>query len=138
MLHAIPFTIVPLILYNIIAFALGGDPAAEISRVRFSLGLPSGGVLGISFGDILVIVALGALFIEIIKSTRSATSSVTDNLLSMIVFVIYLVEFLLVAACATSTFFILLAIAFLDIITGFAVSVRTARRDIALDRPDLL
>ena len=48
------------------------------------------------------------------------------------VFVVCLLEFLLVRECATSTFLILTAITLLDLVCGFAISLRSATRDVNL------
>ena len=42
------------------------------------------------------------------------------------------IEFLLVANAATDIFFILMAIAFIDVIAGFSVSIRSAGRDVSI------
>ena len=55
-----------------------------------------------------------------------------DHALSMTLFVIALLEFLLVPACGTSVFLIVTALTLIDVIAGFAVSLSTARRDIAI------
>jgi hypothetical protein len=52
------------------------------------------------------------------------------------VFVAYLLEFVLVAEAATSLFFILTAIALIDLLAGFAVSLRTATRDVSVNGGD--
>jgi hypothetical protein len=61
-----------------------------------------------------------------------------DHLLSMILFVGMLVEFIMVKEAATSTFFILLALSFVDVIAGFSVSIRTAQRDVAFESTERL
>ena len=53
-------------------------------------------------------------------------------MLSMVLFVVFLVEFLLVQGAATQIFFILMTITFIDVIAGFAVSIRTAGRDVSI------
>ena len=53
-------------------------------------------------------------------------------MLSMVLFVAALVEFLLVKNAATQIFFILMTISFIDVIAGFAVSIRTAGRDLSI------
>jgi hypothetical protein len=50
-----------------------------------------------------------------------------------------LVEFLLVERAGTSTFFLLLIIALVDVLVGFTVSVRTSQRQVEIQaegRPD--
>ena len=53
-----------------------------------------------------------------------------DHLLSTLVFVAFLVEFLLVKGAAHSVFFTLMLIALVDVLSGFSVSMRSAGRDI--------
>ena len=48
-----------------------------------------------------------ALFIEIVKATRSSMASAVDHALSALVFAAYLVEFLLVKAAGTGVFLVL-------------------------------
>jgi hypothetical protein len=54
--------------------------------------------------------------------------------LSMVLFIAMLVEFLLVMQAGTSTFFILMVICLVDVMTGFIVTVRTAQRDMQIER----
>jgi hypothetical protein len=53
------------------------------------------------------------------------------------VFVGALIEFLLVPQAATSTFALIVLIALIDVIGGYTVSIRTARRDFSIERPDV-
>ena len=128
----LPLMIVPFILYNIgLAgfFGGAGDPwASEL----FSVTMMSGGVFAMTIADALVLVALLLSFFEILKSTRTSNASLIDHLLSTFVFVAFLVEFLLVRGAATSLFFTLMVIAFVDVIAGFAVSLRASSRDVNL------
>ena len=55
-----------------------------------------------------------------------------DHTFSMLVFVGFLIEFLMVADCGTSTFFVLMLMSLLDVISGFTVSIVAARRDFAI------
>jgi hypothetical protein len=47
-------------------------------------------------------------------------------------FVAALLEFLLVAQCGTSIFLIITALTLVNVVSGFTVSLATARRDIAI------
>jgi hypothetical protein len=73
------------------------------------------------------------LFFEVLKATKHSARSLFDHLLSTIVFIGALVEFLLVKEAATSIFAILLVIALIDVLGGWSVSVRTARRDLTVE-----
>ena len=86
-----------------------------------------------TLGDLMVVGALVLLFVEIVKATRTSNASVIDHLLSAIVFVAFLVEFLLVRGASTSLFFILTVIALIDLLAGFSVSIRSAARDVSFN-----
>ena len=49
-------------------------------------------------------------------------------------FIIFLLEFVLVKWAQTSSFFNLTLMSLFDVIAGFTISIRTAKRDITLDR----
>jgi hypothetical protein len=69
------------------------------------------------------------LFFELIKATYTASSSLLDHGLSMVVFIACLVEFLLVPQAATSVFFFIMVATLIDVVAGFSIGIRTARRD---------
>jgi len=82
----------------------------------------------------LLSLAILLLFIEIFKASRSSASrGIVDHMLSLLLFVAMLIEFLLISQAATSTFFLLLMISFVDVIGGFAITARAARRDVAIE-----
>jgi hypothetical protein len=59
-----------------------------------------------------------------------------DHVLSMILFLGMTIEFISVQRAATSTFLILVALSFVDVIGGFTITIRTAQRDIAVEPPE--
>src|SRR5258708_39410937 len=76
------------------------------------------------------------LLIDRLKSARrTGRRTILDNVLSMVLFVGMLIEFMTVKAVVSSTFFLLLVISFVDVAASFGVSVRAAvaRRDVLLD-----
>jgi len=81
----------------------------------------------------MILIGLIFLFLEMVKSARTTSASIMDHLLSTLVFVAFLVEFLLVKGAAHSIFFTLMIIALFDVMAGFAVSMRSASRDINLN-----
>ncbi|WP_421915920.1 hypothetical protein [Mesorhizobium sp.] len=133
MFGAIPLLIVPFVVYNLGLLGIfggGDDPwATEI----FSVHMMSGGVFSMTIGDLIVLIGLVFFFAEMVKSTRTTNASIMDHLLSTFVFVAFLVEFLLVKGAAHSVFFTLMVIALIDVLAGFAVSMRSASRDINLN-----
>jgi hypothetical protein len=128
-----PLLIVPFVLYNIFAFLpfFGGRPEAWHSGL-VSIPMVSGTPWAVTAGDLLLVVALVCLFIEILKSTRTGTSSIVEHMLSMVVFVLFLIEFLLVGAAASSVFFLLMVMSLIDVVAGFAVSITGAGRDVTM------
>ena len=82
--------------------------------------------------DLLKVLGGGLLFVlffEILKSTRTGGNSVVDHALSMIVFVACLIVFLVWPPAATSLFFLIMLTTLVDVIAGFSVTIRSARRD---------
>ena len=55
-----------------------------------------------------------------------------EHILSTLVFVVCIVEFLLVDKAATSTFFLMTVISFVDVVAGFSITIRAARRDFSV------
>lgn len=127
-----PLLLIPLAIYNIIAFLFGTGFADTLFTIR----MMSQADLNVSVGDMLVIVSIFLLFVEVLKATRFGVKAIMDHILSFIVFVAALAEFLLVKQAATSTFLLLLTICFVDVVGGFSISIRTAQRDLALGNVD--
>lgn len=124
-----PLLALPLIVYNILGLFVFAD-ATGWADTLFFVPLVSGATWQITTADLFVLVSLVLLFGEILKATRFGNASVVDHMLSMVVFVVCLVEFLLVPFAATSAFFILMVMALIDVIAGFTVSIRAAARDV--------
>lgn len=124
---AIPLFAVLLVAYNI--NMLFGDINATLMSDLYTVGLASGAQWSFDVSDLYIILGVLALYIEVFKSTRTGYSSVIDHALSMVVFIIFLIEFLVVQGCGTSTFFILGLMSLLDVVAGFTVSIVAARRD---------
>ncbi|AXS38856.1 hypothetical protein [Breoghania sp. L-A4] len=128
----IPLTVAPLLVYNIIAYGLVGNfPGDPWTLPVMTAQLASGARWTMLLGDLMILSGLVFLFIEIVKATRVGSTSVLDHILSALVFAIYLVEFLIVPAAASSVFFLLLVISLVDLIAGFTVTIHGARRDVA-------
>lgn len=132
----VPLMIVPFIAYNLVALGLVGAGASDPwSSVVLTLGMVSGATFEMSLGDVMIALALFLLFFEIIKATRVGADSIIDHLLSTFVLIAFLIEFLLVKSAAHSVFFILMAVTFVDVLAGFAVSLRSATRDVSVGGP---
>lgn len=133
MIAALPLMLLPLVLYNAAMIGLfGGGGIAGLQQTVFSVNMLSGAVWSLSIGDAILLFGFVLLFVEILKATRNSSGSLINHMLSLMVFVAFLVEFLAVRDAATQLFFFLMALAFIDVIGGFAVSVRSASRDVSI------
>jgi hypothetical protein len=90
----------------------------------------SGGDWTFTWGDFILLVTLILLFIEIVKSTFTTTSTLIDHALSMVVFMAVGAEFLMVPQAASSVFFLILVATLIDVIGGYTIGIRVARRDL--------
>src|ERR1700691_5551057 len=127
-----PLLLVPFAVYNMIAFLTPGVSwTAPVTTVH----MMSGQDWVLTWEDLLIAFSIFLLWIEIIKSTRMGTRSVMDHILAMALFIGMLVEFLLVARAGPSSFFLLTAIALVDVLAGFIVGIRSAQRQIEFEGP---
>ncbi len=146
-LSAFPLFIIPVGIYCLIAFTTTGDPVALthagveltpnasplmgiLGQKFFSIGMIGGEVEWVlTKGDALLVLSIAVLFMEILKSTSTGTATIMNHALSMIVFIVCLMLFLLNPNFATSVFFILTVMALLDVLAGVVVTIVSARRD---------
>ena len=130
-----PLLAIPIIIYNLMAFTASGAPdASGASAMAMQLSNPATGtaIFGewrVTGGDILVILSMVFFFIEIIKSTSTGSSTIANHAVSMLVFIVCLVEFLMLPNFQTSVFFILTFMCLLDVLAGVVVTIVSARRD---------
>jgi len=125
MILSVPFLLFSVIAYNVIVFVTG----APFDTIAFQIPMLSGALWTFTLGDLLIAGSLFLLFIEILKATRTSGNSLVDHALSTIVFIVCLIEFLVVPEAATSLFFFITLITLIDVIAGFSVTIRAARRD---------
>jgi hypothetical protein len=125
-----PLLLIPFAIYNIIAFLM---PGVTWTGVVATVHMVSGADWTMSAGDILIAFAIVLLCGEVMKSTRIGIRTVVDHALSLILFLGMLVEFILVKQAATATFFLLLVVSFIDVLGGFAVTLRSAQRDLTVE-----
>jgi hypothetical protein len=130
---SVPLLIFPFALYNIVMFFM---PEFLWNNEIWRVHMISGGEWAITPGDAIVAASVLILMIALLRSARhSGRRTILDHVLSMLLFVGMLIEFLTVRAVVSSTFFLLLVVSFVDVAAGFSISIRAAiaRRDILLD-----
>jgi hypothetical protein len=127
-----PLLIIPFAIYNIVALILSA-PDTIWTTDAYSVTMTSGQVWKLTWEDIIVAGSIFLLWIEVIKSTQIGIRAIVDHVLSMLLFVAMLVEFLLVKAAGTSTFFLLMVIAIVDVLAGFIISIRSSQRQVQVE-----
>jgi hypothetical protein len=130
-LRALPLIVIAFILYNAIVLVGGADVAAMLKREVLPIPLMTT-TLWLTWGDILILMTMGLLFIELMKATYTSTASLLDHGLSMLVFIACLVEFLLVKQAATAPFFFITVASMIDVMAGYTIGIRVARRDFSI------
>lgn len=125
-----PLLIVPFAIYNMIVYLL---PGVSLTAQLFSIRMLSGAEMSFSISDLLLVFSILLLFIEVMKSTRTGTRSIIDHMLSLLLFIVMMGEFIISPLAATSTFLILTVLCLVDVIAGFSISIRAAQRDVSVD-----
>jgi len=127
-----PLLLLPFVIYNMIVFL---TPGVSWTAPMTTVHMMSGQDWVLTWEDILLAFAIFLLWIEIVKSTRMGTRTVMDHILAMALFIGMLVEFLLVQRAGTSTFFLLMTIALVDVLAGFIVGLRSSQRQVEIEGP---
>lgn len=141
-----PLLVIPVALYMLLALGFGdavqytdeqgnlvthtAAPILNLLNSQFvSLPMISGVNWVLTKGDAILLVAIVFLFLEILKSTSTGTATIINHAVSMGLFIMCLVMFLMNPNYATSTFFILMGMTLLDVLAGVVVTIVSARRD---------
>jgi hypothetical protein len=139
MLRLFPLLALPIVLYNLIA--LGGGvilhhDTQDMLSTAHAIVIPmfSGDKWNFSFGDFLILFGLLMLFIEIVKATRTSSRQIINHGLSMLVFVVALIEFITLKGFATTSFFFLMIMCLFDVVGGYTISIVAAEHDLGLGR----
>jgi len=128
------FFAIPLFLYLLVAanilMMVGPVEKSMMNIIVTDFMLPSTRHIVVTVSDVLIISSLVFLYIETFKATRTSTASIIDHVLSLVVFLIFFVEFLVVPRLGNTTFLIMMIGALMDVVMGFTVTISTARRDL--------
>ena len=129
LLRAFPFLALLVIAYNVLV-VFGASPTGVVAgQAR----LPSGDVWSVSLGDVFVVTGLVLLFVELVAAS-ARTVSLVNHGLSLVVLLVCVIEFLLVQGCGTPEFLFITLISAIDVVAGYSISARLARRDLAIER----
>lgn len=125
-----PLLLLPILLLH--GLVLGLDEGSN--TVLASFALPSGGTLALRCYELLLVAGVAMLYGEILKSTFTGSSSVLDHALSLLLFIVLLLELLLAPFGSDPGFLLLTLLCLLDVIAGFTVAIAVARRDVGILR----
>jgi hypothetical protein len=138
MLRMFPLLLIAVVIYNILAFGhgLASHDAMQTflsgSSVTFSMF--SGEKWIVTIGDVLIMLSVGLLFVEVVKATRTTSNELINHGLSMVTFVIALVEFITLKGFSTSPFFFIMLFTLFDVVAGYTISIVAAEHDLGMGR----
>lgn len=132
MFSIFPLLTIILIAFNLIALIAGDGTQTFLSTDLFHKTMQSGAVFSLNPNEILILVALFLLFFEIFKSTRASDTSIVEHILSLFIFLIFLMEFIFWGRLTCASFLIVGCMSLLDVVAGFTISITAARRDIGI------
>lgn len=121
------FPLLAIVVFLYSAFALAAP--GWLDAVQFVLPLLSGNGLPFRGGDILLVLSLVLLCFEVYRATSSSKGAVLNHILSLVVFIIALIELLVMRPMANMTFFLIVLMTASDVIAGFTVTISASRRD---------
>lgn len=125
----VPLMGILLIIYNVVG-GIGDSAKVTWAETWKTVNLPSGVEVSLSYSEGFIILALIVLFIEIVKSTSASNHAITEQILSVLVFIAFLLQFLNSEKAGEPTFLILTLMSLLEVLAGFVILTKVARRDI--------
>ena len=125
MMASFPLLAIIVAAYTLLALAAPG----WLDAVLFGLPLLSRAALLFRGGDLLLVIGLILLCVEVYRATSSSTGAILNHVLSLVVFILALIELLVMPQMANMTFFLIVLMTASDVIAGFTVTISTARRD---------
>ena len=139
MLRLFPLLLIPVVVYNLIALGGGTLLHHDIQDMlsydhALTITMFSGDKWKFSFGDFLVLLSLALLFVEVVKATRTTSNEIINHGLSMLTFVVALIEFITLKGFASTPFFFIMIMCLFDVIAGYTISIVAAEHDLGLGR----
>ena len=128
-----PLLLIPALIYAMIAIPAGDKVAEAMASPAFSMHLASGALWTVTWGHVVLMIAIITLFFEILKSTRPSSAQLIDNGLSVGVFIVTFVLWLLIKPFGTTEFFIIVLMALLDFLSGSVIMTRVSQRTVQYD-----
>lgn len=131
-LSYLPSPLLPLAVYYVLFLLQQSSGGIYAFEPVLNISLMSGALLSFSPVDLTVILGLVCLFFEVIKSATVNKGTIVEHMLSMLVFIGYLVLFLFEERAGNPQFLQLTLMALVDVMAGFSITIMSARRDISV------
>lgn len=129
-----PLLAISLIVYSVLTLTgVAGVNEPWYDMLFIPIPMVSGDIWALTWGDVFLLASMGLLFVELLRSTKTGSESIMNHALSVVVFVISLLLFIIVKGFGNSVFFLYMTMTFLDFMAGFIVTTVTARRDLNVD-----
>ena len=128
-----PLLLLPALLYAMIALPAGDKVTEAMASQAFAMPLASSALWVVTWGHIIVMFSVLILFLEILKSTTPSSAQMIDNGLSVAVFIVCFILWLLVAPFGTAEFFIIVLMSLLDFLAGSVIMTRVSQRTVQYD-----
>lgn len=131
-LEMFPLLTISFVVYLVLTLIMptGADGVAWYMQEIARLPLYSRDEWSIRWGDLFLVISMGLLFVELVRATKSGKESITNHLLSFLLFIAVLLSFILAPGFGNSVFFIFLTMTLLDPMAGMVVTTQAARRDL--------
>ncbi|MFK8078017.1 MAG: hypothetical protein AB8B84_15630 [Granulosicoccus sp.] len=130
------FLSIPLFFYLLIAANLvmltGPIDQSMLNVIIYEFKLPSQREVILTVSDAFIITSIFFLYIETFKATRTSVISIIDHAFSLLAFIIFLIEFLVIPRLGNPTFLIMTIASLMDVVLGFTVTISTAKRDFTM------
>jgi hypothetical protein len=130
-LIAFPLLLIPFALYNMVIFLL----SLPLTDTVLTIPLLDGRSMPVTTGDVIIAIALLMLYVEVVKTARAGKGGM-DHVLAFVLLVGMAAELALVPKATTPTLLVLIAVSFIDVISGLSIPRRPKEREIVLEDAD--
>ena len=128
---SIPLFAYVLIGANVVMLS-GPVDQSMLNIIVYEVVLPSTRSIVLTISDIFILGSLLVLYVEVFKATRVSNGTMIEHALSLVVFIVALIQFLIIPRLGNMTFLIVMLASFMDVILGFTVTISAAKRDLNL------
>ena len=130
-LIAFPLLLIPFALYNMVIFLLN----LPLTDTVLTIPLPDERSMPVTTGDAIIAIALLMLYVEVVKTARAGKGAM-DHVLAFVLLVGMAAELALVPKATTPTLLVLIAVSFIDVISGLSIPRRPKEQEIVLEDAD--